>query len=100
VAQVHIPPGANWRSVANSWRYSDRTGAANGVQAVNLKDGGEGRASATLKGRGDGLPDPLDSGELSTPVIAQLLNYQTGACFDARFEAPRKNDQSAFLAKQ
>jgi hypothetical protein len=100
VAQVHIPPGANWASVANSWRYSDPTATADGVQKVTLKDGGEGRAKILLKGRGDGLPDLLDAGQLATPVIAQLLNYQTGACFGTRFETPRRNDGASFLAKE
>jgi hypothetical protein len=45
------------------------------------------------------MPDLLDAGPLSAPVTVQLVNYQTGLCFDARYETPRRSDEAGFTAK-
>jgi hypothetical protein len=100
VGQVHVPPSEKWREVGTSFRYRDTTGAADGAQSLSLKSGGETKTKVLFKGRGDGLPDLLDLGSLSTPVWIQLINYETGVCFDARYEMPRRNDEGVFLAKE
>jgi hypothetical protein len=52
-----------------------------------------------VKGRGANLPDPIDSGSLPLPVQAQLINYQTGVCFNTQFTSALKNTTTLFKAK-
>jgi len=100
VAQMHIPQSSKWIADGHRWKYKDKTGAADGTQQVFLRGGDEGKSSATLKGRGNRLPDLLDSGPLSPPVTVQLMNYDTGACFEGRYETPTKNNGEYLSAQQ
>ena len=52
-----------------------------------------------MKGRGTGLPDPLDIGPLGNPVTAQLLNYQSGVCWEANYTTAKKDTTAIFKAK-
>ena len=58
-----------------------------------LKSGVAGKSKALLKGKGPNLPDPLDMGPLGTPVTAQLLNYQSGVCWEGNFTTAKKDRQ-------
>ena len=64
-----------------------------------LKSGAAGKSKALLKGRGSNLPDPLDMGPLGSPVIAQLLNYQSGVCWGSTFTTPKKILTALYKAK-
>jgi hypothetical protein len=46
------------------------------------------------------LPDTLDTAPLGAPVTVQLINYETGACFEGRYETPQRSDQEVFSGKQ
>ena len=72
---------------------------ADGAQKIILKAGVANKSKALVKGKGANLPDPLDSGALGLPVTAQLLNYQSGVCWQGTFGAPSKNSSVMFKAK-
>ena len=101
VAQIHIPPSSTkWQPISTKgFKYKDVTLAADGTQKVILKSGVAGKSKALLKGRGANLPDPLDVGPLGTPVTAQLLNYQSGVCWEGNFTTAKKNTTAIYKAK-
>ena len=51
-----------------------------------------------VKGKGAGLPDPA-LGSLPFPVRAQLLNSDTGICWESTFNSAIDNDANQFKAK-
>jgi hypothetical protein len=101
-ASIHVPPGSsNWSLLGSKgYKYLDFSLSADGTQKVILKGTGvAGKTKALLKARSDNLPDPLDMGALTLPVKAQLLNYQTGICWEGNFTTAKKNTSAIFKAK-
>jgi len=78
-------------------RYSDPAAAADGVRSIQLKAGAAGRARASVKGKGAALGMPPLG--LVMPVTARLVRVGTGACWEARFSTPSRNDAATFKAK-
>jgi hypothetical protein len=102
VASLNVPPsGTAWRALGTKgYKYYDPGLAADGTQKIILKgDGTAGKTKALVKGRADNLPDPIDVAPLQLPVTAQLLNYQTGICWESSFNAFSRNTTSLFKAK-
>jgi hypothetical protein len=102
VATLSVPPhNARWQPIGTKgFKYKDASGSASGVQKIILKGGAAGKTKALLKGKGLNLPDPLDSAALGTNVTAQLLNHETGICWETTFSAPKKDTQELYKAKQ
>jgi hypothetical protein len=100
-AQIHIPPSnTKWKATGTKgFKYKDATGVDDGTRKVVLKSGTAGKSKALLKGKGVNLPDPLDMGPLGTPVTAQLLNYQSGVCWETNFTTAKKDTTALFKAK-
>ena len=101
VAQVHIPPSnTKWKAIGTKgFKYLDPARTEDGTQKVILKSGVAGKSKAILKGKGINLPDPLDMGPLGTPVTAQLLNYESGVCWEGNFTTAMKDTAAIFKAK-
>jgi hypothetical protein len=101
VASLHIPPSnTKWTPIGSKgYKYLDSTLAADGTQKVIVKGGVAGKSKALVKGRGINLPDPLDMGPIGTPVTAQLLNYQSGVCWEGNFTTAKKDTNALFKAK-
>jgi hypothetical protein len=99
--QIVVPSSATkWHFLSTGFRYKDPSGAAGGVQKIILKGGGAGRTKVQVLGRGPLLPDPaLES--IAAPVRVQLVNGDTGTCWESRFEASDidKQNAGAFKAK-
>lgn len=88
LASLEVPPGGNWKLVrARGYRYRDRTGSADGIVKMSLRGSGGDRAQARVRGKGENLPDLDLSSGLPLPVVAQLLNTQSGVCWEGRFDA-------------
>ncbi len=103
VASLEIPPGASWKLVrARGYRYRDRTGSADGIIKMSLRGSGGDRAQARVRGKGENLPDFGLSGGLPLPVVAQLLNTQSGVCWESRFDAASvvRNQSGRFEASR
>jgi hypothetical protein len=100
--QISVPPnGITWSAIGpKGFRYNDPGGSADGAQQLILKSGEAGRARVSAKGRGSALPDPtLPRADL--PLVVQLLNSDTNACFESRFESAdvRANSDKLLKAK-
>ena len=91
--------GVLWDTLSDKgYKYKDSTGGQAGVQKVLLKGGTQGHAKELVKGKGAGLPDPAH-GSLPFPVRAQLLNSDTGICWESTFNSAIDNDATQFKAK-
>jgi hypothetical protein len=91
--------GSLWDTLSDTgYKYKDSAGSQAGVQKVLLKGGGQGHAKELVKGKGTGLPDPT-LGSLPFPVRAQLLNSDTGICWESTFNSAIDNDANQFKAK-
>lgn len=87
IGSAIIPAGPKW-SAHGKMRvvFRDRAGA---IRRVALKAGEQGKSKATVIGKGAELPDvnpPLP--DASFPLVVQLLNSDTPACWEGRYAAP------------
>jgi cysteine-rich repeat protein len=75
-----------WQAGSAGFRYQDRTRTPDGVTQIELKQGGDGRASIRVRGSGTqlGLPDQLRP---VSPLQVQLQNSH-GVCWEATYAAP------------
>jgi hypothetical protein len=101
IVEINVPPSnTKWKALGNvGYKYLDPTLSADGAQKIILKAGVNGKSKALFKGHGGNLPDPLDSGPLDMPITAQLLNYETGLCWEGNFTSFTKNGARLFKAK-
>ena len=90
-------PRPCWRETSKGYRYLDHDLTPAGVQKVLLKSGTAGNAQIIVEGRGSQLDMPaLPIGTL--PVRAQLIG-SNGACFEATYSTPARNESDQFTAK-
>lgn len=101
VAAINVPPSSSKWSVIGTkgYKFLDPSLADDGAQKIIVKGGTAGKSKMLVKGRGANLPDPINSSSLALPVRAQLINYQTGVCFDTSFATALKNTTTLFKAK-
>lgn len=86
-----------WDAANSGFVYKDRLRTPDGVQLVRLRAGAEdGTAAIAVTGRGASLA--LPALPLTTPVVVQLANVATGACWQATYDAPSVNDGERFRA--
>ena len=77
-----------WKATHTGFKYKDKLGTSNGVTALNLQSGVDGKAKIGAKGKGMNLlvpPLPLNQ---TTAVHVQLINSTTATCWDAHYSAP------------
>ena len=100
---VTIPAGGTkWRALSTrGYVYRDNTGTADGVTRVLVRGGEEGKSRALVRGRGANLP-LLPFSFLPLPVTTQLVNAESGACFEATYtlDEVKTNDGGRFKAKE
>lgn len=105
VMENDIPAGLTcegapcWTASGDGFRYSDKETRHGAVASMRLTPGAEGQPSIDLRAKGGaiGLPSlPLD---LSAPARVQLLNTETGTCWEATFSTASKNTSNSFAAK-
>jgi hypothetical protein len=100
-ATLGVAPGPNWTAIGDKgYKYKDQTYAQDGVGKIIVKGGGPGKTKALVKGKGVNLPSIIDSAGLGTNVTAQLLNHQSGVCWEATFTAPKKDTTALYKATQ
>ena len=96
-----VPFGTSWRPRRNGFAYREKSGAPQGVTAVELRAGGDGKARIVVraaKGPDLMLPTlPLTSSPLRLAV--QLQGH--GECWGAGYIASgvRKNTSTEFVAR-
>lgn len=72
------------------WRAADeRAGATEGITAIALATGDAGRAKVLVKAKGPQFDaQPLPPAQSPSPLVTQLFNSSTPACWGAAFSAP------------
>lgn len=104
VGTLSVPASATlWKVSGNDkgYKYFDAASASDGVQKVLLKASDDNKTKARMKARGPGLPEILGPMGLDTPVTAQLVNHESGVCWQGSYTGtPTKNSGTEFKAKQ
>ncbi len=91
-----IPPGARWKAFSRGFRFSDFAGATAGIQSIALTSGAAGRASISVRGRGQPLTLPGLPFAKQPSVIMQLLNDTT--CWSSTHSVAATNSLARFKA--
>lgn len=98
VGEALVAPGPGWSVVSTKgWKFLNKAGTQDGIQKIILKGSTNNKAKALVKGKGLNLPDP--SPPLTLPVTVQLVNSQTGICWEGVFATATKNVAGSFKAK-
>ncbi len=93
VGDAFVPAGGMcagkpcWSETSKGFKYKSKDGAADSIRQILLKEGVDGKAQITVKGKGDAA---MASPPLAPPVRVQLVN-STGACWEATYSAPTTN---------
>jgi len=87
VANTTIPAGGSWDDRTSGYRYSDRTGMAEGIQTIVLRAGTDEKAYITVRGKGAGLDMP-NVNMLASPLTMQLKREGGTVCWGATYSFP------------
>jgi hypothetical protein len=89
-----------WAETTAGFTYKDKTGSQDGVTLLALKASAKPKTKIDAKAKGAGMPNaplPFPDG-----VMAQIVNEQTGQCFETYFLEPsavKKNTPTQYDAK-
>jgi len=104
--RAHIPAAGQcgaapcWRSNAKGFVYKNKARTPDGAQSLQLKSGA-GNAKLRFQGNGEllsGRPGGLPTLPLGVPLRVQLQS-ENGACWEATFGTPSRNEPGRFDAK-
>lgn len=85
---------ACWKTSGDGARYRNDAGTPDGVTSMRVRPGAAGGGRVDLKAKGEHIATPALP--FAPPVLMRLQRAATGRCWEARFEAPRRNDTSKF----
>jgi uncharacterized delta-60 repeat protein len=74
-----LAPGPGWSARSHGFRYRDPAAIQDGIRKADLRSSDDNKARFRLSGNGMNLPDPMLPWLL--PVTAQLLNGESGLCW-------------------
>jgi hypothetical protein len=103
LGSVPVPAGASRWSAVGTRGYNFYDAGSSAARRMSLRVGANGPAKVTFYGHGAGLPDlglPLPGPNF--PLVVQLLNSGSGACWEARYDTPAnvlRNDDRALRAR-
>lgn len=101
IADALVPPHATkWEPISTKgFRYKDKIPTEDGIQKILVKASIDNKSKATVKGKGTGLPDITPP--LSLPVTVQLVNSDSGICWESSYTSLhlKKNEIGKFKAK-
>lgn len=83
-----------WERTRPGFAYRDRLATPDGLTVVRLRAGADGDAKVVVEGRGGSLA--LPALPLVPPVLVQLIDAKTGACWEATHTTPTVNDGDRF----
>jgi len=90
-----------WEVSTKGVRYRDkkRRRRRSAVSGLDLRAGDNGRARITLKAGGVTLAPPrLPLAQDGGPVVLQLVNLDTGVCWESSFTTAKENTDTLFVA--
>jgi len=101
-AELQVPPDRTaWKGIGKflGYKYKDKLTANAGISKMIIKEKPGKNASAKVIGKGTSIPTL--SLPLTTPVTVQLINGETGLCWDASYAGGdiKKNEPARFQAK-
>lgn len=101
IADIELPAGSpSWKATGTKgFKYKDKTTAVDGIKKVVLKGGDAGKAKVIVQGKGAMIPDL--SPPFALPVVARIINGDSGACWASSFASSHvvKNESGLFKAK-
>jgi hypothetical protein len=87
-----------WKATGKGYQYADKLRLADGVGKIKLASGVAGKSQVQVRGQGRFLSPPTLPLAGGTTRV-QVINDETGVCFDAQFTAPKANEEKKFQAK-
>ncbi len=90
---------ACWEQTNKGFRYRDRGRQLSSTTKLDLRTGVDGRAKIQLFSKGSSVAPPALPLTAGATATMQLLNASTGACWEARYSAPKKNSDSRYKAR-
>lgn len=99
--EAEVGAGPGWAALGSrGFKYFDSSATQQGIYKVLLRSGAAGQAKVLVKGKGANLPDP-NLGAVQAPVIAQVVNSSTAACFETTYSSGDvlRNDPDMFKAR-
>ena len=88
-----------WKATSKGYRYKDGKREHGPVRTVTIQTGADGDAKIGYSAKGAGLAPPLLPFEVSPSVTFQLMNVETGRCWEAVYSSPDSNDAEEFRAR-
>jgi hypothetical protein len=93
-----VSPSSLWSVISTKgYKYKNLAGTEFGVQKIIVKGSVDPKAKILVKGKGLSLPDPVPP--LTLPVKVQVINSDSGICWDATFTTFKKNQAGLYKAK-
>lgn len=90
-------PTAGWKRAGAVLDYSDVLAASHGMSKLRVRPDAGAKGTVQVRGKGAALGAMALPATL--PVTAQLVNVDSGACWDATFATASKNDATRFTAR-
>ncbi len=98
VGEAAVAPGTGWTTISTKgWKYLNKPGTQDGIQKIILKASTSNKSKALVKGKGVNLPDITPP--LVLPVTVQMVNSESGLCWEGVFASSIKNVPGQFKAK-
>ncbi len=104
VLEEDIPAGQTcdevpcWTPRGDGFKYKDSRNDHGSVKTLRIEPGAAGDASLQVKASGPTVGPPSLPLDLSTPAKVQLLNLETGACWESTFSTASENTPTTFKA--
>jgi hypothetical protein len=87
-----------WKAHARGFAYADKLRLTNGIGKLRLTAGAAEKSSVQVSGKGIFLP--LPALPLTGTIRAQVVNDETGVCFESQFTTPKFSTDRKYLAQK
>lgn len=88
-----------WKTKSSGYAYGDKAHEHGAVSSLSVGAGPEGKAKMKVTATGPSLGPPALPLEVDPEVTVQLLNTDTGACWEATYSTTVTNETTRFTAR-
>jgi len=105
ILAAEIPAGGScdgkpcWQGTNTGFKYKNKSGTPDGIQAIVLKAGPDGKAKITVKGKGDHLQMPSLPLDMTISPLLVQVQAANGQCWQAQYVSAFKNTPISFKAR-